>query len=199
VALLWFLGGWVGLLVGLAIVAWDRLRRPPATDLLRAALAGFCLLPLAVVARGLPRPSTVTPLFAGSNLVAHYLAGAALALLVIGILRDVPVARRHAGPGDGPAGGEGPAAATAPQAPGRQAEPAPGAPAGNGPRPGRRPTPPAIPVPPPWGPGREYQPPHGGPGPATPPGQPAADRAAREADPPPATPPRQPSGDGAAR
>jgi hypothetical protein len=66
------------------------LRRPTATDLLRAALALFCLVPLAVLARGLPRPSTVTPLVAGNNLVAHYLAGAALALLVLGILRDVP-------------------------------------------------------------------------------------------------------------
>jgi hypothetical protein len=92
VALLWFLGGWVGLLVGLGIVAWDRLRRPTATDLLRAALVLFCLVPVAVLARGLPRPSTVTPLFAGNNLVAHYLAGAALALLVLGILRDVPPA-----------------------------------------------------------------------------------------------------------
>jgi arabinofuranan 3-O-arabinosyltransferase len=92
VALLWFLGGWVGLLVGLGIVAWDRLRRPTATDLLRAALALFCLVPVAVLARGLPRPSTVTPLFAGNNPVAHYLAGAALALLVLGILRDVPPA-----------------------------------------------------------------------------------------------------------
>jgi arabinofuranan 3-O-arabinosyltransferase len=104
VALLWFLGGWVGVLVGLAIAAWDRLRRPTAADLLRAALAGFCLVPLAVVVRGLPRPSTVTPLFAASNLVAHYLAGAALALLVLGILRDVPpAARPPAGPEDGAA------------------------------------------------------------------------------------------------
>jgi hypothetical protein len=61
-------------------------------------------VPLAVVVRGLPRPSTVTPLFAASNLVAHYLAGAALALLVLGILRDVPpAARPPAGPEDGAA------------------------------------------------------------------------------------------------
>jgi arabinofuranan 3-O-arabinosyltransferase len=183
VALLWFLGGWVGLLVGLAIVAWDRLRRPPAADLLRAALAGFCLLPLAVLARGLPRPSTVTPLFAGSNLLAHYLAGAALALLVLGILRDVPpAARRQAAPGGGPPGGDqGPGAPPPAEPRDRPVEPATAdaAPAGNGPRPERQPDPPAIPVPPPWGPGREYQPPRGGP--AEPPGQPAGGGGARGA------------------
>ncbi|HVD13397.1 MAG TPA: alpha-(1-_3)-arabinofuranosyltransferase family protein [Actinomycetota bacterium] len=179
VALLWFLGGWVGLLVGLATVAWDRLRRPSAADLLRAALAGFCLLPLAVVARGLPRPSTVTPLFAGSNLVAHYLAGAALALLVLGILRDVPpAARQHPGPGDGPPGGGDPGAPPPPEPRDRPIEPATAdaPPTGNGPRPGRQPAPPAMPVPPPWGPGREYQPPRRGSGP---PGQRAEDGAAR--------------------
>jgi hypothetical protein len=102
VLLLWLLGGRVGLFVGLAIALVDLFSRPSPALLLRASLLGFCLLPLAVVIRGLPRPSTVTPLFAGSNLVAHYLAGTALALLVLGILRDVRPAPRPAGPGNGP-------------------------------------------------------------------------------------------------
>jgi hypothetical protein len=102
VLLLWLLGGRVGLLVGLAIAVCDQLWAPSPAQLLRAALLGFCLLPLAVLARGLPTPATVTPLFAGSNLAAHYLAGTALALLVLGILRDVRPATRAAGPGNGP-------------------------------------------------------------------------------------------------
>jgi hypothetical protein len=102
VLLLWLLGGRVGLFVGLAIAVVDVAFRPSPALLLRASLLGFCLLPLAVVIRGLPRPSTVTPLFAGSNLVAHYLAGTALALLVLGILRDVRPAPILRGPGNGP-------------------------------------------------------------------------------------------------
>ncbi|HEX6678947.1 MAG TPA: hypothetical protein VF486_28520 [Actinomycetes bacterium] len=102
VLLLWLLGGRIGLFIGLAIAVVDWFLRPPPTLFLRASLLGFCLLPVAVVIRGLPRPSTVTPLFAGSNLVAHYLAGTALALLVLGILRDVRPAPILRGPGNGP-------------------------------------------------------------------------------------------------
>jgi hypothetical protein len=102
VLLLWLLGGRVGLLVGVAVAVCDQLWAPSPTQLLRAALLGFCLLPLAVLARGLPTPSTVTPLFAGGNLLAHHLAGTALALLVLGILRDVRPA--PVGPGNGPPG-----------------------------------------------------------------------------------------------
>jgi len=89
VAVLWLLGGWAGLLAGVAMAAWDRLRAPSPRQLLRLSLVLFGLVPLAVLARGLPTPATVSPDFASGNPVAHGLAGAALALLVLGILRDV--------------------------------------------------------------------------------------------------------------
>jgi hypothetical protein len=47
------------------------------------------LVPLVVLARGLPAAEAVGPGFVEGNLVAHYLAGAGLALLVVGVLRDV--------------------------------------------------------------------------------------------------------------
>jgi len=89
VAVLWLLGGWAGLLAGVAVVAWDRLRTPSPQQLLRVSLVLFGLVPLAVLAKGLPTPATVGPGFASGNPVAHGLAGAALVLLVLGILRDV--------------------------------------------------------------------------------------------------------------
>ncbi|HEV8653664.1 MAG TPA: hypothetical protein VG276_30770 [Actinomycetes bacterium] len=89
VAVLWLLGGWAGLLAGVAIAAWDWFRAPSPRQLLRLSLVLFGLVPLAVLARGLPTPATVSPDFASGNPVAHGLAGAALALLVLGILRDV--------------------------------------------------------------------------------------------------------------
>jgi len=89
VAVLWLLGGWAGLLAGVAVAAWDRFGAPSPRQLLRASLVLFGLVPLAVLVRGLPTPATVSPDFASGNPVAHGLAGAALALLVLGILRDV--------------------------------------------------------------------------------------------------------------
>jgi hypothetical protein len=104
VAVLWLLGGWAGLVAGVALAAWDRFRAPTPRQLLRLSLVLFGLVPLAVLARGLPTPATVSPDFASGNPVAHGLAGAALALLVLGILRDVrpPGWRPDAGAGNGP-------------------------------------------------------------------------------------------------
>jgi hypothetical protein len=108
VAVLWLLGGWAGLVAGVALAAWDRFRAPTPRQLLRLSLVLFGLVPLAVLARGLPTPATVSPDFASGNPVAHGLAGAALALLVLGILRDVrppgwrPDAGAGAGNGPGP-------------------------------------------------------------------------------------------------
>jgi hypothetical protein len=159
VLLLWLLGGRVGLLVGLVVALWDQFWTPSPALILRAALLGFCLLPLAVLLRGLPTPTTVTPLFAGSNLVAHYLAGTALALLVLGILRDVRPAPRASGPGNGPPPpGADDLLAPLPPPPAREL-PAPdgGAGAGgNGARELQPPTPalPSATHPPLWAPGR---------------------------------------------
>jgi hypothetical protein len=89
VVLLWMLGGGVGLLVGVAIAAYDAVRSPRPRELLRGSLALFTLTPLAVLARGLPTRATLGPDVAFGNRVAHYLAGAALALLVLGVLREV--------------------------------------------------------------------------------------------------------------
>ena len=75
VALLWLLGGRAGLLAGLALVVYDAVRSPSPREL----LVGSVVLLAAVVLAG--------------NLVAHVLAGLGLALLVLGVLRDVRVGR----------------------------------------------------------------------------------------------------------
>ncbi len=89
VVLLWMLGGGGGLLVGVAIAAYDAVRSPRPRELLWGSLALFTLTPLAVLARGLPTRATLGPDVAFGNRVAHYLAGAALVLLVLGVLREV--------------------------------------------------------------------------------------------------------------
>jgi hypothetical protein len=89
VVLLWALGGWVGLLLGAAIAGYDAVRLPRPRELLVGSLALFALTPLAVLARGLPDRATIGPNIATGNLVAHYLAGTALVLLVLGVLREV--------------------------------------------------------------------------------------------------------------
>lgn len=89
VALLWVLGGSIGLLTGLAIVAYDLVRAPEPRELLLGSVALFALVPLVILVHGLPTRATLTPEFVTRNLLAHYLAGAGLALLVLGTLRDV--------------------------------------------------------------------------------------------------------------
>jgi hypothetical protein len=110
VGALWLLGGGIGLVAGVAFVVYDLVSRPAPRDLLVIAVLLLGLVPLVVLARGLPAAAAVGPGFVESNLVAHYLAGAGLALLVIGILRDV---RAGAEPEEGP-GGREPAALPAP-------------------------------------------------------------------------------------
>ncbi len=89
VGLLWVLGGRVGLLIGLAIVAYDLVRAPAPRELLLGSVVLFALVPIIALLHGLPTRATLTPEFVTRNLVGHYLAGTALALLVLGILRDV--------------------------------------------------------------------------------------------------------------
>ena len=89
VGALWLLGGGIGLVAGVAFVVYDLVSRPAPRDLLVIAVLLLGLVPLVVLARGLPAAAAVGPGFVEGNLVAHYLAGAGLALLVIGILRDV--------------------------------------------------------------------------------------------------------------
>ena len=89
VVLLWVLGGRVGLLLGAVIAGYDAARLPRPRELLLGSLVLFALTPLAVLARGLPTGATIGPDIATGNLAAHYLAGTALALLVLGVLREV--------------------------------------------------------------------------------------------------------------
>ena len=103
---LWLLGGGVGLLAGAAFVVYDLVSRPAPRDLLVIAVLLLGLVPLVVLARGLPAAGAVGPGFVEGNLVAHYLAGAGLALLVVGVLRDVRGGSSEAGDGDA---GNGPA------------------------------------------------------------------------------------------
>jgi hypothetical protein len=150
VGLLWLLGGGIGLVAGVAFVVYDLVSRPAPRDLLVLAVLLLGLVPLVVLARGLPAAGAVGPGFVEGNLAAHYLAGAGLALLVVGVLRetrsaspwaeDPAAAGREAAPTDSEAAGRE-AAATSPEAAGREAGPEPTGP------PDRRGHP-ALPAPP---------------------------------------------------
>jgi|GEM_PF-1408033 hypothetical protein len=105
VGALWLLGGGIGLVAGVAFVVYDLVSRPAPRDLLVIAVLLLGLVPLVVLARGLPAAAAVGPGFVEGNLVAHYLAGAGLALLVMGILRDVRAGAAE-DPGDVEAGAE---------------------------------------------------------------------------------------------
>ncbi len=89
VAALWLLGGAVGLVVAAAFVVYDLVREPAPRDLQVIAILLLGLVPLVVVARGLPATAAIGTDFVQGNLVAHHLAGAGLALLVVGVLREV--------------------------------------------------------------------------------------------------------------
>jgi hypothetical protein len=112
VAVLGLLGGRAGLLVGLALAAYDAVRSPSPRELLVGSVVLLAAVPLAVLARGLPTRATLGPDVAAGNPAAHVLAGAGLALLVLGVLRDVRAAGPpgdHPGPpGDHPGGPQGP-------------------------------------------------------------------------------------------
>jgi hypothetical protein len=88
-AVLVFLGGRAGLVLAVAMVLWDLLYAPAPRTLMLAALAGFLAVPVAVLVRGLPTAATLSPDFAAGSRLPHLLAGASLALLVLGVLRDV--------------------------------------------------------------------------------------------------------------
>jgi hypothetical protein len=89
VALLWLLGGRAGLLLGAGIVVVELARPLPPRLLLAAALLLLGAVPLVVLVRGLPSRATLGPEIASGSLVPHVMAGTALALLVLGVLRDV--------------------------------------------------------------------------------------------------------------
>ena len=103
-AVLWFVGGRGGLAVGAAIVVWDLLLAPSPRVLLLGSLLSFVAVPVTVLARGLPTRATLSPDFAAGSLLPHLLAGAGLALLVLGTLRSVraslppPEVARELGP-----------------------------------------------------------------------------------------------------
>ena len=97
VAVLGLLGGRAGLLVGLALAAYEAVRSPSPRELLAGSVVLLAAVPLAVLVRGLPTRATLGPDLAAGNPAAHLLAGTGLALLVLGVLRD----GRAAGPPGG--------------------------------------------------------------------------------------------------
>jgi hypothetical protein len=115
VGALWLFGGGIGLVAGAAFVVYDLVSRPTPRDLLVLAVLLLGLVPLVVLARGLPAVEEVGPGFVEGNLAAHYLAGAGLALLVVGVLREV----RGETPDDEAEEGRGVAALPAPPEEGR--------------------------------------------------------------------------------
>ncbi len=88
-AMLTFLGGRAGLVLAVLLVLWDLLYAPAPRVLLLAALLVVVSVPVTILIRGLPTVATLSPEFAAGSLLPHLLAGTGLALLVLGILRDV--------------------------------------------------------------------------------------------------------------
>ncbi len=88
VGLLWLFGGPVGLAAACAFVVYDLVRAPSPRDLLVGSALLLGLTPLAVLARGLPAEQEIDTTFVLGNPVAHHLAGAGVALLVLGVLRE---------------------------------------------------------------------------------------------------------------
>ncbi len=113
--LLTFLGGAVGFALAVVLGITSVLVPNPRT-FLRLAVGAMVLVPVAILARGLPPAFFVSPNFAGNNMAAHYLAGAALVLLVAGILRDTRRGTREVAPGDG-VGSTSPSVSLLPEAP----------------------------------------------------------------------------------
>jgi hypothetical protein len=111
---LWLFGGTTGLVLAAAFVVYDLLRSPAPRDLLVLAILLLAMVPLSVLANGLPPANAIGPGFVQGNLVAHDLARAALALLVIGVLREVRAEAAGAGDRDGRAPGP-PGALPAPE------------------------------------------------------------------------------------
>ncbi len=118
VALLWLLGGRVGLLLGLVIAVLELPRPLAPRRLIATALLLLLALPVVVLARGLPTRATLSPDFAAGSLLPHLLAGTALALLVLGVLRDVRASPPPGSPGEPSPPADGRRAIVAPRAAG---------------------------------------------------------------------------------
>jgi hypothetical protein len=89
VAALWLVLGVEGLVAGAGVVAADLLVGPRPRLLLAASAALVALVPLAILAAGLPAAPAIGPGFALDHRLADAAAGAAVALLVVGAVRDV--------------------------------------------------------------------------------------------------------------
>jgi hypothetical protein len=96
-AALWFVLGVGGLAVGLGVVAAELLWAPQPRLLLAVAAALVAVLPLVVLAGGLPDPLGIGPQFAAGHRWTNLLAGAALTLLTVATVRDARGATTGAG------------------------------------------------------------------------------------------------------
>jgi hypothetical protein len=84
---LWFALGNAGLIVWVVVTAAEFFGTPPRW-LLAASAVMLGLVPIAVLADGLPKPSTLATSFAQDHWVADVFAKMGVALLVVGVLRD---------------------------------------------------------------------------------------------------------------
>jgi hypothetical protein len=91
---LWFLLGVIGLVVALGIAAADLMGAPPR-GAVAAAVILLTLVPVAVLVAGLPAPELISIGFARNHRLADSLAKAGVALLAVGVLREV-----RSSPGD---------------------------------------------------------------------------------------------------
>ena len=79
--------------MGRVLAVYDAVRSPTPRELLAGSVLLLAAVPLAVLVRGLPTRATLGPDLAAGNPAAHVLAGTGLALLVLGVLRDVRAGR----------------------------------------------------------------------------------------------------------
>jgi arabinofuranan 3-O-arabinosyltransferase len=112
---LWFVGGWAGLAAGgfaggvllltRRLVMRSGRELPGRAPALAVPAVLLALIPLILFFNGLPPAMQLTPALVRSNMLASYLAEAALVLTVAALFVDV---RRHAGSESEPDGGIGP-------------------------------------------------------------------------------------------
>ena len=82
-----FVGGAYGFVLA-AVLGIATILAPTPRGYLRLAAGLLALVPVLLIARGLPPAFFVSPRFVEHNMLAHYLAGTALVVLILGVLRE---------------------------------------------------------------------------------------------------------------
>jgi hypothetical protein len=98
VVLAFFFAGPAGAATALILAVWVIVESPSPRALIGVSIVLLLLVPIEVLTRGLPSRLFVSPDFVRKNLLAHYLAGAGLLFLVVGIFRAALAERAATAP-----------------------------------------------------------------------------------------------------